>query len=252
MRNYKTVYKAVCLAASLSMLGACSASKMFMAGYTPPQTIADLLNEQYALAGELPPEINPDNRGNAAISINGAAQNIINEDSQDNYYALEAPVQRFNPRFTYKSVQDYAAQLAMRLVKNGNGLNGNATIGISSFVKLDTSLQNTNILGNQLAEYSISEIQQFGLNVIDFKLMPALQVSKNGDITFSRNVMQLANKQIMNHVLSGTMIERQDGIFVNARIIALGSNRVVSSASILIPSFVAQSTQPNFVSYASE
>lgn len=233
------------------MLGACSASKMFMAGYTPPQTIADLLNEQYALAGELPPEINPDSRGSAPISIDADA-NISNEANHDNYYALEAPVQRFNPRFTYKSVQDYAAQLAMRLVKNGNGLNGSAKIGISSFVKLDTSLQNTTILGNQLAEYSISEIQQFGLNVIDFKLMPALEVSNNGDIAFSRNVIQLANKQIMNHVLSGTMIERQDGIFVNARIIALGSNRVVSSASILIPSFVAQSTQPNYVSYASE
>lgn len=251
MRNYKTVFKAACLITSLSMLGACSASKMFMAGYTPPQTIADLLNEQYALAGELPPEINPDSRGSAPISID-ANTNISNEANQDNYYALEAPVQRFNPRFTYKSVQDYAAQLAMRLVKNGNGLNGSAKIGISSFVKLDTSLQNTTILGNQLAEYSISEIQQFGLNVIDFKLMPALEVSNNGDITFSRNVIQLANKQIMNHVLSGTMIERQDGIFVNARIIALGSNRVVSSASILIPSFVAQSTQPNYVSYASE
>ena len=251
MRNYKTVFKAACLITSLSMLGACSASKMFMAGYTPPQTIADLLNEQYALAGELPPEINPDSRGSAPISID-ANTNISNEANQDNYYALEAPVQRFNPRFTYKSVQDYAAQLAMRLVKNGNGLNGSAKIGISSFVKLDTSLQNTTILGNQLAEYSISEIQQFGLNVIDFKLMPALEVSNNGDIAFSRNVIQLANKQIMNHVLSGTMIERQDGIFVNARIIALGSNRVVSSASILIPSFVAQSTQPNYVSYASE
>jgi TolB-like protein len=165
---------------------------------------------------------------------------------------MQSPVQRFNPQFTYKSVKDYASQLAMDLVKNGNGLSQNAMIGITSFVKLDTSLQNTTVLGNQLAEYSISEIQQFGLHVIDFKLMPAMQVKSNGDLTFSRNLLQLANNNVMNHVMSGTMIEKAEGVFVNARIISLSNNRVVSSASVLIPRFVAEQTKPRFVSYGAE
>lgn len=254
--NANTLFKIACVAVAISLLTACAAGKMFMAGYTPPQTIADLLNEQYALAGELPPELDPDKRGNAPISLANNSD-IANEDesltlSPDDYYALEAPVQRFNPRFTYKSVQDYAGQLAMALVKHSNGLGPSSKIGISSFVKLDTSLQNTTILGNQLAEYSISEMQQFGLHIIDFKLMPALQVRSNGDIAFSRDVLSLASTNKMNHVLSGTMIEREDGVFVNARIIALNSNVVVSSASILIPNFVAQRTQARYVSYASD
>lgn len=254
------------LCVAVFVLSGCAAGKMFMAGYQPPQTIADLLNEQYALAGEIPPgglanggisgqAHDKQKRSNAAIDLSSYKGDVTTRDSQSDSYAPSlpmAPVQRFMPRFTYKSVQDYAGQLAMDLVKNANGLNAHARIGVTSFVKLDYSLQNTTILGNQMAEYSISEIQQFGLNVVDFKLMPAIKVSSKGDLAFSRDIMQLANNKIVNHVMSATMIEKADGVFINARIIELGSNRVVSSASILVPRFVAQQIQPQYAAYGAE
>jgi TolB-like protein len=230
-----------------------------MAGYQPPQTIADLLNEQYALAGELIPNgirgeaDNMPIRSNKEISISSYVGNSdVNRESSSadiQPSLIHAPAQRFMPRFTYKTVQDYAGQLAMDLVKNGNGLNSKARIGITSFVTLDYSLQNTTILGNQMAEYSISEIQQFGLNVIDFKLMPAIKVSNKGDLAFSRDVMELANDDIMDHVMSATMIQKSDGVFINARIIELRTNRVVSSASVLIPQFIAAQIQPQYAQY---
>lgn len=248
----------------LVTLGGCAAGKLFMAGYQPPQTIADLLNEQYALAGEIPPNgirgaidanVDMNSRANNAISAQsykGESQQQVNPRDLQSEVAVSgyapAPVQRFRPHFTYKTVQDYAGQLAMDLIKNANGLTNNAAIGVTSFVKLDTSLQNTTILGNQMAEYSISEIQQFGLNVIDFKLMPAIQVTSNGDLAFSRKVQSLAKHKIMDHVLAATMIEKADGVFINARIIALHTNQVVSSASVLVPKFV---TQQNSVAYLS-
>ncbi|MGB3727084.1 MAG: FlgO family outer membrane protein [Glaciecola sp.] len=247
--------KLISMAACVALLSGCAAGKMFMAGYTPPQTIADLINEQYALAGELPPELDPDKRDNKPITLDASlvrTSNDTSNNSGEQDYTLDAPVQRFNPRFTYKSVQDYAGQLAMQLVKNGNGLNTRAKIGVSAFVKLDTTLQNTTVLGNQLAEYSISEIQQFGLHVIDFKLMPAIKVTRGGDLAYSRNVVELAESSNMNHVLSGTMIQKREGIFVNARIIELGSSKVVSTASVLIPRFVADQASPQFVSYGAE
>ncbi|MDT0593956.1 FlgO family outer membrane protein [Glaciecola petra] len=242
-----------------AIITGCAAGKAFMAGYEPPQTIADLLREQYGLAGEIPPELDPDNKSNDAIGLNNyadlkatskSAETQQNGSDVTGYQPLLPPVQRFSPFFTYKSVQDYAGQLAMDLVKNGRGLNTNLMIGVSSFVKLDRTLQNTTILGNQLAEYSISEMQQFGLTVIDHKLMPAIQVTSRGDLAFSRDVIQLANKRVMDHVLSGTMIEKADGVFVNARIISLQTNQVVSSASVLIPRFVSEQTSPRLVSYS--
>lgn len=243
----------VCIIATA--LGGCAAGKLFMAGYEPPQTIADLLNEQYALAGEIPPESIGSNRSNKPISVNSYKGSPIQHQDTAIYdleVSQQSPIQRFTPRFTYKSVQDYAGQLAMDLIKNANGLTSDARIGVTSFVMLDYTLQNTTILGNQLAEYSISEIQQFGLNVVDFKLMPAIQVTGRGDLAFSRDVVKLAKQNVMDHVLSATMIEKLDGVFINARIIALGTNKVVSTASVLVPKFVAQQTQPQYAKYGSE
>lgn len=237
------------------ILGGCAAGKMFMAGYQPPQTIADLLNEQYALAGEMPPESIGENRKNTPItsaSYMGESDQTRNTPAYQDQALPQVPVQRFTPRFSYKSVQDYAGQLAMDLIKNANGLNSEARIGVTSFVRLDYTLQNTTVLGNQLAEYSISEIQQFGLNVVDFKLMPAIQVTGKGDLAFSRDVLKLSRQNVMDHVLSATMIEKANGIFINARIIALGTNRVVSSASVLVPNFVAQQILPQYTNYESE
>lgn len=262
MKSWQKALVYGCTIAALgSALGGCAAGKLFMAGYQPPQTIADLLNEQYGLAGELPPELDPELRKKQTVSLDSYKGNVTRnsgehrprlEYSIQEQYRMQAPPQRFMPQFTYKSVQDYAGQLAMELYKNGNGLNAKAMIGISSFVKLDESLQNTSVLGNQLAEYSISEIQQFGLNVIDFKLMPAIEVRNNGDLAFSRDVMQLAKQNLMDHVMSGTMIEKADGVFVNARIISLKTNRVVSTASVLIPHFVSQQSQLGYLQFGAE
>lgn len=238
--------------AVLSLSG-CAAAKMFMAGYTPPQTIADLLNEQNLAAGGIPPEMAMNGQQNNQIDTgdyrdSGAEHldvttGIAQTFAQSAYRQVEA----FRPRFSYKSVQDYASQLSMDLVRTRHGLSSEARVGISSFVKLDRTLQNTTILGNQLAEYLIAEMQQQGVPVVDHKLMPALEVTSNGDITFSRDVMRLSQQAVMDHVLSGTLIERANGVFVNARIISIETNRVVASATILIPDFVADSVSMGYV-----
>jgi TolB-like protein len=262
LRGVTSYLKLITICIIIIMLGGCAAGKMFMAGYQPPQTIADLLNEQYALAGQIPPngitgQAARDQKRSDDPIDRSSYKGDVSDRPRDQIDIMQAamiqpPVQRFTPRFTYKSVQDYASQLAMDLVKNANGLGPQAKIGVSSFVKLDYTLQNTTVLGNQMAEYSISEIQQFGLNVVDFKMMPAIQVTRKGDLAFSRDIMKLANNKIMDHVLSATMIEKADGVFINARIIELGTNRVVSSASVLIPKFVSQQIHAQYVSFDTE
>jgi TolB-like protein len=114
-------------------------------------------------------------------------------------------------------------------------------------VRLDRSLQQTNILGNQLAEYFISEMQQFGLAVVDFKMTSTLNVTQRGDFVFSRDALKLAKNMKMDHMLSGTMIDKSKGVQINARIISIENGRVVASASVLIPHFIAQSLRPDYI-----
>nr|WP_297347708.1 FlgO family outer membrane protein [uncultured Glaciecola sp.] len=247
--------KLIIVVASVVFLNGCAVSKMLMAGYTPPQTIADLLREQED--GEL--LVNDDmlSRERSGISLENYKGDEIGQSMHDNaidnmgaaHYTQpwQAPSTLFRPSFSHKSLQDYAGQLSMQLLRNSAGMKKNDLIGVASFVRLDRSLQQTNILGNQLAEYFISEIQQFGLAVVDFKMASALNVTQRGDFVFSRDSLELAQDMKMDHMLSGTMIDKQKGVQINARIISVENNRVVASASVLIPHFIGQSLRPNYV-----
>lgn len=55
----------------------------------------------------------------------------------------------------------------MKLIENMNYINSNTPIAITSFVNLDDNLQTTNIFGNHLAESFITELQEFGLSVMN-------------------------------------------------------------------------------------
>ncbi len=223
---------------AVAFLSSCAAGKWFMSGYTPPETIADLINEQELLAGG----VDLGNRSNKGIELNSYRGKSTGRLGLGDEVIVQRDVlaSRFRPSFTHKGLEDYASQLSMKLVRNAIGLSPDAVIAVTSFVKLDYSLQNTTVLGNQLAEMSITNLQGMGLRVADFKLMPAIQVGKTGDLAFSRELTSLANQHAMDHILSGTMIEKKEGVFINARIMTLSNSRVVSSASVFVPNFLRE------------
>ncbi len=144
----------------------------------------------------------------------------------------------FYPRQTHKRVVDYASQLAMELMERAMGLGADELVGVTSFVRLNTSLTDTTILGNQLAEYLIAELQSYGVGVIDFKVTDGIKVTPHGDIAMSRGGERMAQSVQMDHILTGTMVEGPRGVRINARIVTVASKRVVASASIHIPAFV--------------
>ncbi len=164
------------------------------------------------------------------------------DEAQFAYRGYQDPLRNgFYPRQTHKRVVDYASQLAMELMDNAMGLNTNELVGVTSFVRLNTSLSDTTILGNQLAEYLITELQAYGVGVLDFKVTDGIRVTPRGDIAMSRSGERMAQSVQMDHILTGTMVEDPRGVRINARIVAVNSKRVVASASIHIPAFVVTS-----------
>ena len=157
------------------------------------------------------------------------------------------PKTLYNAPFTHKGLEGYAEQLTMALMDNAQGLNRNSMVGVASFVELDRSLQTTGILGNQFAELLITEVQQYGVPVVDFKVMENISIEFDGDLVFSRDNWDVSSSGV-EYVLAGTLIRNEKGVKVNARIVQLGSNTVVSSASNFIPHFVVASLTPNVVS----
>lgn len=143
-----------------------------------------------------------------------------------------------------KQLNDYVAQMAMQLVETFHHFPVESRVAVASFVDLDSELNRTNIIGNQLAEAFIHQLQQFGISVVDFKTTRDIQVTSSGDFVFSRNHAQLDVMQQIDYVLSGTMVFTPRGIMINARVINFRTKVVTASAQQLIPHFVISSIYP--------
>lgn len=172
---------------------------------------------------------------------------VYTPDSRDREYhqhtesspGYRDPLQQgFAPGQTHKRLNDYASQLAMALMENATRITQNDRVGVTSFVRLNQSLENSTVLGNQLSEYLIAELQDFGLAIVDFKLAEDITVTPYGDFVLSRKGKSLAKQVAMDHVVTGTLIEDSRGVRVNARIVSMENKDIVASANIYIPAFI--------------
>lgn len=141
-----------------------------------------------------------------------------------------------------KLLSEYVEQMAMGLMDSFQAYATETKIAVTSFVDLNGDLQSTNMLGNQISESFIYEIQQYGIPVIDFKVMEFIEVNKNGDFVFSRDDQKLAESLKADYILSGTLVYTASGVVVNARIVNMSSKVIIASTKGLIPTFILEST----------
>jgi TolB-like protein len=144
----------------------------------------------------------------------------------------------FSTDLHFNRLAEYTEQMAADLQRDVRGMQVDQSIVVASFVHLDSTLQNTDSLGIQLAESFINELQQIGLPVADHKLMGVLDVNDKGDFAFSRDMGQFYNDVNIGYVLTGTMLKNSRGLVVNARIINFKTNAVVASSSKFLPNIV--------------
>ena len=127
------------------------------------------------------------------------------------------------------AINDVVKGLAFQMLASSSFVNAKTPVAVASFVDLK-DLETTNWLGNQLARH--------GLVVIDYKTTGHIRVTKTGDYVFSRDWQELPERQIIDYVVSGTMVEQENGILVNARMIGIQSKVIVATAQSFIPSWV--------------
>ena len=135
------------------------------------------------------------------------------------------------------AINDVVKGLAYQMLESSSFVNAKTPVAVASFVNLK-DLESTNWLGNQLAESFVHELQLHGLVIVDFKTTGHIRVTKDGDYVFSRDWKELPERQIIDYVVTGTMMEQQDGILVNARMIGMQSKVVVATAQSFIPTWV--------------
>lgn len=141
-----------------------------------------------------------------------------------------------------KQLSDYAQQMAFKLM-NFEALKG-ARVGVASFVEFDETLQATTPLGNQFAEALATVLPQFGVDIIEYKLTKHLAVGASGDLALSRQIDELHEEVGMDYVLTGTLVSTRRGVQINSRVVSVNDQRVIASASTLLPTLVLQQIQP--------
>jgi TolB-like protein len=135
------------------------------------------------------------------------------------------------------AINDVVKGLAYQMLESSTFVNPKTPIAVASFVDLK-NLESTNWLGNQISESFIHEMQRHGLVVIDFKTTGHIRVTEDGDYVFSRDWKELPERQIIDYVVTGTMMQQKAGILVNARMIGMQSRVVVATAQSFIPAWV--------------
>lgn len=224
------------------------------------------IDDQYqAIAGQkntksspqkIAPVVTKSNVTNTKELKNGL---VYQPDARDKLYANadeelrawhDPLVSGYQPDHTHKALVDYASQIAMQLMTNAHEIEPDDLIGVASFVRLNASLRDTTVLGNQLSELLITEIQSYGLGVVDFKMAGDITVTPQGDLAMRRSGQRKPQKLAMDHILTGTLIEEPRGVRVNARIVSTSKNQVVASTTLLIPAFMV--TQLNHTEVTSE
>jgi len=135
------------------------------------------------------------------------------------------------------AINDVVKGLAYQMLRSSSYVTPKTPVAVTSFVEMD-SLEKTNWLGNQIAESFLHELQRHGLVVVDFKTTGHIRVTKTGDFVFSRDWKELPERQIIDYVVTGTMMEQEDGVMINARMIGMQSRVVVATAQSFIPAWV--------------
>lgn len=144
-----------------------------------------------------------------------------------------------------KHIGDYVKNMTQDLVANMEYVTDKTPVGVTNFAMLDSDLQHTNLLGQQMAESFVHELHKFRIPVIDYKATDYIRVTEQGDFILSRDYLELNGSLPIEYVLTGTMTKYQGGVLVNARILGVKSRAVVATAQMLVPFYVVDALIPS-------
>ena len=114
-------------------------------------------------------------------------------------------------------------------------INEQSRIIVTTFVNLNR-LYKTSGLGRAMAEQMISELQRSGIEVIDVRMTPSIQIEEGfGEYGLSRDMAQLSYTHDAQAVVVGTYTISDGQVMINARLLQQGDGLVLSSGSIVFP-----------------
>ncbi|MEI5638152.1 MULTISPECIES: FlgO family outer membrane protein [unclassified Pseudoalteromonas] len=148
---------------------------------------------------------------------------------------------------TLPNIESYGAQLAQSLGQHVRPYKPNSTVAVTSFFKADALQQVTTGQGAGLSvalqESLITHLTQMGADVVEYRLSESLSLQDAADNMLTRELANVVQRQKIDLVVVGTIVETQDAYLVNARLVGTLHNKAVSAAAVSIPKSVMWGTQ---------
>lgn len=133
----------------------------------------------------------------------------------------------------------YVERLARQLFDTANSIDVNRSIIVGTFVPAQTLKLDENIelqkFGLQLQESFATFSTQAGLNVVEFKTLPGVQITETSDLMLSRDIEQLSKKINAEYMLTGTYVQQENSLIVNVRLISVSDKSLVAAATDYLP-----------------
>ncbi|EGM71402.1 FlgO family outer membrane protein [Shewanella sp. HN-41] len=139
-------------------------------------------------------------------------------------------------------INHLSQRIVTELVKQNDALRSDQPIVVTTPV-LVGDMSSTNALAQQLQQGLMTSLHQFQFNVVDLNLGDGLRVTADGDFILTRDWQKLSTNLPVEHLLVSTMSPTTNGMAINARIVSLSNNRVVSASQ----TFVTQKELANYM-----
>lgn len=147
-------------------------------------------------------------------------------------------------------LQQHMSALAYQLVSSIHNVDAQSGITVSGFVD-QQDYRSQDDFSRLLSETMMFQLNQYGLRVVDFKTLPFIRITPEGDISTSRDYRQLSSRIGAKYLVQGTVSATTGGRLVNARLVSMGDNSLIASGQQFIPEYLvasmlkAQGTGPN-------
>jgi TolB-like protein len=168
-----------------------------------------------------------------SASLKEPVRNLV----ENNAYGVKKPtVSKYYDEPIVKNVNHYAKWLMQDLFANIDFPSNDEVFVVSDIALLDSGLDATNHFGRQVTEAIMHEVNRTGFSVIDIKTSGFIRMTEQGDLFFqTKDYREMLKKTTATNIITGTMTRHRGGYLINARVIALETRALISSAQIFVP-----------------
>ncbi|GIU53311.1 FlgO family outer membrane protein [Shewanella sp. KT0246] len=136
-----------------------------------------------------------------------------------------------------------AEKIVNELVLQNDSLRTDQPLLVTTPVKVGQFSQ-TDALGLQLQQGLVAAFHAHEFNLVDMNVANAIRATEQGEFILSRDWKLLPSDLPVSHVVVSTMDTTTQGLVLNARIVNVTNNRVVSA----VQTFVHLASLPGFLS----